>query len=329
MVPGVRVVALADSGTGRARVLCPPGCQAFTDWRSVLDVQDLDILVIATPPKWHKEIALAALDRRIAVLCEKPMGLHAAQAQAMCEMALKQHCKGWVGFQFRYEPGIVKFLELIKSGEIGAVTHVFIRWVTSGRSHPSRPWSWQNDATQGGGVINAFLSHVIDLLYSIAETTAINIRAEGQILISERVDLSGNFRQVTAEDLVRAHFDFDCGITAEATISNCVAEAHGFEIEAVGKEGSIRYFHRPPFTQEDLTLTMKKYTSDEIRIVVEYIDHRLMDSRIQAASGLAQSIISEFSTGKNAGVPSFSDGLIVRRALDSVHKVLNKMDLQQ
>jgi len=65
--------------------------QAFTDWRQMLDEVQLDAVVVSTPHNAHVEPALAALERGLHVLVDKPMALTSHEAWAMVEAAEKAH----------------------------------------------------------------------------------------------------------------------------------------------------------------------------------------------------------------------------------------------
>lgn len=315
--PETRVIALADAGSGRARDMCPPGCTAFSDWRDLIAQPGLDLIVIAAPPTKHEAMALMAFDHGLHVLCEKPMGMTHLQAQSMCNANHKQGRKGWVGFQFRYEIGIAGLLKSVKSGDVGDISHIDFSWLTSGRANPSRPWSWQNDAEQGGGVINAFLPHIVDLIYQIGGQDIRTATAETRILIPSRLDAQGESQHVTAEDWVHAHFECSGGLSVDATISNCISDASGFEIQVTGSLGKIVYRQRPPFAPSDMSLTLQKPDGPPIQLPLTIPAVAQPDSRGISASRLSNAVVEDLR-GLPSHPPDFSDGLKVRQILDDL-----------
>ncbi len=83
---GVALTRLASRNPESA-ALAGPDCEIITDWREMLTAGDLDGVIIATPPALHAEMTLAAIDREVAVLVEKPMTLNLSDAEMVLERA--------------------------------------------------------------------------------------------------------------------------------------------------------------------------------------------------------------------------------------------------
>ncbi|HID10509.1 MAG TPA: gfo/Idh/MocA family oxidoreductase, partial [Candidatus Latescibacteria bacterium] len=78
-IEGAQVVACADSDEGRARELAEEfGAQAFSDYRNLLALDEVDAVVVATPGFLHEEMALASARAGKPIFCEKPMALSVA-----------------------------------------------------------------------------------------------------------------------------------------------------------------------------------------------------------------------------------------------------------
>ena len=86
---GVALTRLASRNPESA-ALAGPDCEITGDWRKMLAAGDLDGVIIATPPALHAEMTLAAIDRGVAVLVEKPMTLNLAEAEIVLERAQSQ-----------------------------------------------------------------------------------------------------------------------------------------------------------------------------------------------------------------------------------------------
>src|SRR5215831_17136482 len=74
----------------------------YTDYRAMIDAEELDAIVIATTNDTHHPITMAALDAGLHVLCEKPLALNAAQAREMAQKAKAVGVKTMVPFTYRY-----------------------------------------------------------------------------------------------------------------------------------------------------------------------------------------------------------------------------------
>ena len=94
-LPGAEIVRVARR---QARPLDPPfqALEVTTDWRRVAEATDLDGVLLATPPGFHAEPALAALRAGLPVLIEKPMTLRVPEARAILEAARAARVPAWV-----------------------------------------------------------------------------------------------------------------------------------------------------------------------------------------------------------------------------------------
>src|SRR5207237_7960664 len=86
---------------------------AGTDWRAVVERKDIDLVDIASPNDTHAEIAIAAARAGKMVLCEKPLGRNAAEAQAMVDAVDGAGVPNMVWYNYRRVPAVVLLKELI------------------------------------------------------------------------------------------------------------------------------------------------------------------------------------------------------------------------
>src|SRR6185312_7481075 len=100
---------------------------AETDWRRLVERDDIDLIDIATPGALHVEIALAALAAGKHVLCEKPLANTLAEAQEMAAAAQDAAARGvlsMVGFNYRRTPALALARDLIAQGRLGEIRHI-------------------------------------------------------------------------------------------------------------------------------------------------------------------------------------------------------------
>jgi predicted dehydrogenase len=116
---------------GRDRAATEAAAQRYgfagveTDWRALLERDDVQLIDVCTPGDSHAEISVAALDAGKHVLCEKPLANSLAEAEAMAAAASRAQARGirsMVGFNYRRVPALALARELI-----------------AGRRHPARP----------------------------------------------------------------------------------------------------------------------------------------------------------------------------------------------
>jgi len=126
-MPQFQVVALADptpQNLDRGASLAP-GAKTYSDYRQMLaERNDLDAVVVITPSFLHAEVTVAALDRGLPVLCEKPMATTVEDANRMIEASRRSGKLLYIGFQKRLVPTTARMHELAAAGEIGRIEFV-------------------------------------------------------------------------------------------------------------------------------------------------------------------------------------------------------------
>jgi predicted dehydrogenase len=137
------VVAIADVSRRVADALAAryAPARAYVDWRRMLEEQSLDAVVVCSPHATHADIALAALDRGLHVLVEKPLCIAPEDAAAICRRRDETGLVVQVGYMKRYDPAYEAFLDALPtSGEalrfVDVVT--YDPWMAR---EPFVPWS--------------------------------------------------------------------------------------------------------------------------------------------------------------------------------------------
>jgi predicted dehydrogenase len=138
-----------------------------TDWRDVLDRDDIQVVDICTPGDTHAEIALAALAAGKHVLCEKPLANSVAEAEAMTAAADAAQQRGVlssVGFNYRRTPALAHARRLVEDGAVGTIRHIRAQYLQDWIVDPEFPlvWRLQKDKA-GSGALGDIGAHIIDL----------------------------------------------------------------------------------------------------------------------------------------------------------------------
>jgi len=138
-----------------------------TDWRALVDRPDIDLVDIASPNDTHAEIAVAAARAGKMVLCEKPLGRTAAEAETMVAAVESARVPNAVWYNYRRVPAVTLLKHLIDEGRLGRVFHYraqFLQDWTISRDLPQGGEGlWRLDlAVAGSGVTGDLLAHCID-----------------------------------------------------------------------------------------------------------------------------------------------------------------------
>lgn len=116
----VELVAVADQHEPTAaRQAASYGIKAYTDYRDMIEKEELDAIGIATPDHLHREITLHAIEQGKHILVEKPLDLTSEGCQQMVDAARRQCVMLMVDFHKRYDPYNQDVMQKVRSGRIG------------------------------------------------------------------------------------------------------------------------------------------------------------------------------------------------------------------
>jgi predicted dehydrogenase len=175
-IGAMRLEAVASAGLAEVAALCEPapqrleetarahpGAAPFSDPGEMLGRAGdlgLDGVVIATPNSLHAPQALAALDRGLAVFCQKPLALNAREAREMVEAARRADRLLGVDYSYRFTDGARELRRAMEAGELGRVFSVDT--VFHNAYGPDKPWCF-DPRLAGGGALMDLGVHLIDL----------------------------------------------------------------------------------------------------------------------------------------------------------------------
>lgn len=218
-----------------------------TDWRALVERNDIDLIDIASPNDTHAEIAVAAAKAGKMVMCEKPLARTAAEGKTMVEAVEESKSPNMVWYNYRRVPALVLLKDLLDEGRFGRIFHY--------RSQFLQDWTISQDLPQGGeglwrldssvagsGVTGDLLAHNIDMaLWLNGSLTEVSAMTE--TFIKERKhSLTNKVEPVTIDDASSFIGRFQNGSMAlfEATR---YARGHKalFTLEINGEKASARW----------------------------------------------------------------------------------------
>ena len=314
-----------------------------TDWRRVLERDDVDLVDVCTPGDTHAEIAIAALEAGKHVLCEKPLANTVAEAEAMADAAAKAAARGvrsMVGFTYRRVPAIGLARQLVAEGRLGQIRHVRAQYLQDWISDPAAPMSWRLDKQKAGsGALGDIGAHIVDLTQHITGQTLTGVSALLETFVKERPlpaaagSLSGVAGEgtgtVTVDDAAVFLGRFSGGALASFEATRfALGRKNAIRIEINGSRGSLA------FDFEDMNV-LHFFDGDEPdetagfrRIVVTEPGHPYVGAWWPAGHGLGYEhgfthqvvdLVTALAADEDP-TPSFADGLQVQRVLDAVER---------
>jgi predicted dehydrogenase len=133
-------------------------CRAYRDYSAMLDAEQIDALVIATPPRGREALIEPAAQRGIAMFIEKPWATNLEHALELAALCKRTQAKVMLGFSFRFQPAIVKLRSLI-DGEMGQGVLLNGEYIFN-LNPPANGWLW--DPQNGNGIFNENSGHLFD-----------------------------------------------------------------------------------------------------------------------------------------------------------------------
>lgn len=319
-----------------------------TDWRALVERDDVDLVDICTPGDSHAEIALAALAAGKHVLCEKPLANTVEEAASMVLAAEEAHRRGqvaMVGFNYRRVPATALARRMVAEGRLGALRHVRVTYLQDWLVDPQFPLTWRLRKEQAGsGSLGDLGAHIIDLAQYLVGERLAGVSALTETFVRQRPLPSGatsglsavsaaGTGEVTVDDaaLFTARFPSGALASFEAT-RYATGRKNALRIELNGERGSLAFdlerlnelsFHdgTEPGAQAGFR-----------RILVTEPDHPYLDAWWPPGHGLgyehtfvhqARDLVHAIAEGRRPE-PSFADGLQVQRVLAAVEESAEK-----
>ncbi len=212
----------------------------FTDYHEMLQMEELDLVSVVTPPYLHYPMVMAALEAGKHVLCEKPMALNTMEAREMYQRAEEAGVVHLIDHELRFNPTRMRMKELIDDGFIGCLRHVTLTSISNSDADAlSRPWGWLSQQDKGGGRLGANGSHQIDqLCWWFGEIEGVFGR--GRTFVKERkLPDSSEMRPVETDDFTSLLIRFANGAEGLFSLSSVASHGRGSRVEAYGDEGSL------------------------------------------------------------------------------------------
>ncbi|SDS64725.1 Predicted dehydrogenase [Pseudarthrobacter equi] len=223
--------------------------ESATDWREVIDRDDIHIIDICAPGWMHAEIAIAALEAGKHVLVEKPLANTLAEAELMTAAAAKARARGvqsMIGFNYRRVPALALARELIAEGRLGTVRHVRAAYLQDWLADDQSPMTWRlRKETAGSGALGDIASHAIDQVLYLLGDQVTEVTGRLHTFVPQRP--GGNsagegLEDVTVDDAAWATLSLASGAIASVEVSRvATGQKNSLKLEIYGDKGTILF----------------------------------------------------------------------------------------
>jgi predicted dehydrogenase len=326
-IAGAQIVSVASARREKAEATAREfGIAHFTDdWRETVRRDDVDLVCITTPPVFHREMTLAALENDKHVLCEKPTAMTADEAFEMFEAAQnKPRLLSLIDHELRFLNGRRKAFEMIRAGEIGKIRHLKYNFRAPHRGDETLPWTWWSDEKAGGGALGAIGSHVFDTVRWLTGAEISRVFCQLQTHVKQRRDANGEMRPVTTDDeanLLLRFFDNDLTTDATANVSLSMVEYPIYQnrVEIFGTRGALRV----EFDGELFVGKAGNENWENVEVALnEAVEGAPNTGWNNGFLAFAREIIEALQNGKTEieNAATFADGYKIQLALDAARE---------
>lgn len=290
----------------------------FTDVNEMLAAcPELDAVSICTWNNGHAPCAIAALNAGKHVLCEKPMALNAAEAQAMVDAAKKSGKLLMIGFVRRFGNDCAVMKDMIDNGYMGEIYYAKANYCRRNGA----PGGWfGNKALSGGGPLIDLGVHVIDLCrYLMGKPMPVSVYGATFHKLADRPGIKGVVNYASASGDIEKVFDVEDSATAMVRFDNdsVLQIDASFSLNQEKDTGTLQFFGTKGGAKLDPELSIYSEMNHYMTNV------QLAYPTALSFSGLFQNEIDHFIDCIRNGTPCCNpaeDGVILMKILDAVYK---------
>lgn len=289
-----------------------PEALRFTDYRKLIDCDEVDAVEVCTPNYLHPEMAEYAIRAGKPVNVEKPLGLSVEQCRPMLEAQRECGTPAMVCFSYRFKSSVRYAKKILEEKKIGEIMGVNVQYFKDSGLWPGRRLEWRFEEQYAGtGVLGDLGVHLIDMVtYLVGDITEVCGKTE--ILVKERKRIgSEEYAPVTTDDSCNFIATLENGRTANFSITRCaLGNANTIKFEIYGSEG---------------ILTVDLNTPDMIGVCIGEVDREcfgLHSVKVPGKYGLSQEqTFVDIARGLPVDThPTILDGMRCQAILDAIKR---------
>jgi len=203
--------------------------RTYKDYKEMIDKENLDIIFICTPTRFHFPMVKYALEKKVNVFCEKPFSLNTTEGDELVELANRNKLVNQIGYHNHFIGTFRELKRLLKEGVLGELIHF-----TGAAYGPvvvkEKCSTWRSKHEEGGGCLYDYASHVLNL---IQETIGRPVKASGSQL--------KNIYSESVEDAVYTLLTLDNGVSGLLSVnwSDETYRKMSTTLTVIGKKGKI------------------------------------------------------------------------------------------
>ena len=229
-IEGAQVLAISSQSAERAQAASHKfGVRNYVGFEAMMDAEKLDVICICSTSGQHLPPTIAAAQRGIHVLTEKPLEVSLDRAQQMVDVCYQYQVKLGCIFQNRFKPGFQQLKQAVKNGQLGKIIagNAYIKWYRAPEYYATSTWKGTKAGDGGAALINQGI-HTIDLLLDIMGPVR---TVFGKTATSTH--------QIEGEDIGMALLSFENNALGAIQGSTAMYPGYPERLEIYGTKGSV------------------------------------------------------------------------------------------
>jgi UDP-N-acetyl-2-amino-2-deoxyglucuronate dehydrogenase len=305
-IEGVEIAAFSGRNQSKVELLAERfGARPFVDFDAFLKHDPLDAIVIGSPSGLHAEQGIAAAQRGLHVLVEKPIDVTTRKADALIDACEKAGVKLGVIYQDRVAPDLVRLKSLIDDETLGRILLVSgsVRWYRPPEYYGDSDWRG-DPALAGGGALMSQGTHTVDLiLWLLGGVERVQARSITAL------------HQVDVEDTVVSTIEFRSGAIGTLEAATSAYPGYPRRLEISGSEGTI--------VIENDRIVRADLRGKSIDVAEPVESSRNLSASSPAISDVRghRRILEDFVQAIKTGGPLLCDGREGRRSVELVQAI--------
>lgn len=294
-----------------------PGIVVSTDCKTMLEKAKPDVVSICTPNKFHSSLTQLAFENGAHVLCEKPMAMDVAEAEAMEAARAKAGKIGMINFSYRTTTSFRYAREIVRQGDLGQLCRIHVVYLQSFLGASGTPWAWRNDKSLAGfGALGDLGVHMIDAARFITGLEFTRVVGTAQTMIKKKKDPSGQMKEVTTDTNASFLAQFTNGMLGTFETTQ-VAPGYGnhFRVEISGEHGTLAVLSSSP---GDIWMFAGKTLSSNATWTTSMPQLTIPTTFASTQGRLEPSLLIDVIQKRSNDYPSFHDGLNAQRVLEGI-----------
>lgn len=323
-IENANVIAISGSSKERAEKFAKENDIkiACKDYKELIDLEDLDLICITAPNKYHYEYAKYCIKANKNMILEKPATITIEEAKELKQIISNSNKVNVINHQLRFNPYLLKVKEILEQGLLGRIYYINIHQQSTGFSNKDMKWIWSLEEKEGGGVRLAMGSHLIDLIRFWIKKQILIVKGNMDVVIPKRLDSNGNIKDVTACSFFDANLNFEDNIIVNCSATCSAIGKSEFNFQIYGENGELHF---------DLENKLIGYFINERgikqKIEVDGLTKEEQENKVSIFSGsfiyYAKPLLNAMETGnynllKNAS--KIDDAIENQRILDAIKK---------